>query len=77
MNAHTCIHPSPTYEFSIAQRAALQILDHALGYVAGMATTANANNDIPAAQAALDAGHIIWRCREAVLREGERQGGAQ
>lgn len=61
MNARISIQPSPTYEFSIKNRAALQLLGRALEYLSGKREQA----DIQAAQ-------ILWRCRELVLRAAER-----
>ena len=59
----------PVYEFSIEQRAALQLLARALEYLGG-------NRE----QADIHAGQILWQCRQLVLLAAERhpcQGGAQ
>ena len=69
MNARASIPPSPTYEFSVRQRAALQLLGRALEYLGGRAERAD-----------LDATRILWQCRQLVLCAAERQpyqGGAQ
>ena len=56
--------PSPVYEFTIRQRAGLQLLGDALQYLAGV-------------QAAdREAALLIWGAREALLRAAERSGEA-
>lgn len=69
MNASISIQPSPIYEFSIRQRAALQLLGRALEYLGGKRE-----------QADIHAGQILWQCRQLVLCAAEHQpweGGAQ
>ena len=56
--------PSPVYEFTIRQRAGLQLLGDALQYLSG----AQADDR----EAAL----LIWGAREALLRAAERRGEA-
>ena len=72
-------HPvvPPDYEFSIRQRAAIQLLTNAIEHLASAAAALHAPEE---RQANLDATQILWRCRELVLLAAERypyQGGAQ
>ena len=72
MIARTSIQPSPNYEFSIRQRAALQLLGKAIEY---LASTMLALETAPERNANCQAAHILWQCRELVLLAAERQPG--
>ena len=64
---------SPVYfVFTVKNRAALHIINHALEHVAGEASAAS--DSTVKLQAALDAGKILWQCRELVLKAAERRG---
>ena len=67
---------TPVYEFSIPQRAALQLLTHAMEHL-GSATVGLSTQQ--ERQANRHAAQILWQCRELVLCAAERQpqGGAQ
>lgn len=53
--------PSPTFEFSIRQRAGLQLLGDALQYLGSYG------------EADREAAQILWRARERVLKAAERR----
>ena len=58
---------SPVYTFSIRQRAGLQILAHAMQYVAG---DYRGEAELIAR---LDAAQMCWQARERILRAAERR----
>lgn len=65
------------YEFSIRQRAGIQLLTNAIEHLASAAVAVHTPQE---RQANLNATQILWRCRELVLLAGEHrpyQGGAQ
>lgn len=67
----------PAYEFSIRQRAAIQLLTNALEHLGSAAVALRTHLE---RQANLNATQILWRCRELVLLAAERhpfEGGAQ
>ena len=66
----------PAYEFSIRQRAAIQLLTNAIEHVAGQMLRLET---APQREANCHAAQILWQCRELVLLAAERpyQGGAQ
>ena len=57
------VPPFPVYFFTIKQRAGLQLLGHAIEYIAGLGT-----------QADLDAVVLLLKARERVLRAAEYEG---
>ena len=59
----------PAYEFSIRQRAAIQLLTNAIEHVAGQMLRL----ETPALREAnCHAAQILWQCRELVLLAAER-----
>lgn len=67
----------PAYEFSIRQRAAIQLLTNAIEHLASAAVALHTPQERQANQHATQ---ILWRCRELVLLAAERhpyQGGAE
>ena len=67
----------PAYEFSIRQRAAIQLLNNAIEHLESAALAIRTPQE---RQANMNATQILWRCRELVLLAAERhpfEGGAQ
>ena len=60
----------PAYEFSIKQRAALQLLNNAVEHLGSAAVALRTPQQ---QQANHHAAQILWRCRELVLLAAERQ----
>ena len=58
---------SPVYTFTIRQRAALQVIAHAMQYLGGCQRLEDAQ--LLARLAALD---LMWQARERILRAAER-----
>ena len=67
----------PAYEFSIRQRAGIQLLTNAIEHLESAALAIRTPQERQANQHATQ---ILWRCRELVLCAAERrryEGGAQ
>ena len=67
----------PAYEFSIRQRAAIQLLTNAIEHLESATVALHTPQE---RQANRHAAQILWQCRELVLLAAERQpyqGGAQ
>ncbi len=60
---------SATYEFSIRQRAAIQLLTNAIEHLGSATVSLRTPQD---QQANRRAAQILWRCRELVLLAAER-----
>ena len=60
----------PAYEFSIKQRAGLQLLTNAIEHLESATVALHTPQD---RQANRHATQILWRCRELVLLAAERR----
>lgn len=58
---------SPVYIFTFHQRAGLQVLEHAMQYVAG------GHYSQAEVLARLDAAQLMWEARERILRSAARR----
>ena len=61
-----------TLSLSVRARAGLQILNHAIYYVAGE-HVAGEHRDEAELLARLDAGALMWEARESILRRAAKQ----
>ena len=65
-----CVPIPPAYEFSIRQRAGLQLLTNAIEHLESATFALHTPQD---RQANRHATQILWRCRELVLLAAERR----
>jgi hypothetical protein len=61
---------TPVYEFSLKQRAAIQLLTNSIEHVASQML---ALETAPQREANCHAAQILWQCRELVLLAAERR----